>query len=201
MAINAELLRPTRVFHPEKSTHFWQDLTAVAVGFFSNLKLNSKNLFHPNTNKQAGETWQSLSYLNNRDQYQQLTQLLEYMALELRTYFDEYVALKVIKTYPNFGEKGIDNIAPFNLVSIAQQTKQDLAEKGFDTTRADLEIIAMQKLLNFLSDEQVPIGSCLVYISPRGPKYMYLGYELSNNNYLNLYLKNRAGASSINSIA
>lgn len=172
--------------------NFGQIFGNLATALFANFGLNSENFLNKLPFKKttgAGESWQSLSYLQNKEQAKNPDQLMDYMSLELRTYFDEYVALELVKNYPNFGPKGIDNLAPNNLVKISEQTRDHLLQNGFDTTRAELEITAMQKILTFLADDSIPNGSALAYISPRGPKYMYLGYELTNNNYINLYIK------------
>lgn len=165
----------------------WQELGLLANGLLSNLKLET------NQSKKRASLWESESYLNHLKNYDSPEHLIAYMATELQTFFDENVAYLLVKHYPNFGTKGIDNLADRDLLTIALETVKDLQKKQLDITRAQADVKAMSKILAFLEDPTIAIGDVLVFVSPRGPEFLYLGYSQKANNYINFYIKTGAG--------
>jgi hypothetical protein len=180
--------RPTFSFRPDgqnpvetrqERTPSWLSLTWIkALAAETKDRLTPKNRF---------KRWSSESYFS--EPTVPLAAKLQRLKVDATTFLHEYVGMFSKKVYP-YSPFGILDGYDITTSQVCQNFEKELESQGKDTRRASLETWVAKTLDAWMADEQIPIGTTLMTISPRGTlEEGYPGEKQSNYVFINLYQK------------
>jgi len=116
---------------------------------------------------------------------------------DLRSFFDEYAALKAQVIY-QYGPSGIRDGYTESMSQIAANFCRALAEENRPTARAELEMAVAKTIEQWMADTSIAgsdtVGEKLITISPRGLEVEgYPGLNQKNYVFVNIYEKTNWG--------
>ncbi len=147
--------------------------------------------------------WSSRRYFSKQllrseeDSPNERTIVKNQLQADLRSFFDEYAALKAQVIY-QYGSCGIRHGYTESMSQIATNFYQALAEQNRPTARAELEVAVAETIEQWMTDTSVTtrdaVGEKMVTISPRGLEMEgYPGLDQKNYVFVNIYEKTNDG--------
>lgn len=147
---------------------------------------------------QKVKLWSSKRYVEAAHFHQdnlseKLPPIINELQTDLQSFFDEYAALLPRVKY-EYGTSGMKNGYTQSMVQVAQHHLEEQELKNLPTERAMMEVSVAQAVESWMSTPDLPPGSKIVCISPRGSKQEgYPGQNKMNYIFVNVFEKKHDG--------
>lgn len=143
---------------------------------------------------QKVKLWSSKRYMEaallNKDRLAEMRpSILNELKPDLKSFLDEYAALLPVVRY-EYGTNGMKNGYTQSMTQIAQHHLQEQELKDMTTDRALMEVHVAKTIENWMSTPELPLGSKIISVSPRGSKNEgYPGLNKKNYIFVNVFEK------------